>query len=435
MRTVTVDTRGLWFTLKLALIFSLAGAGWSAWGPFADETEAHTENTGIALATVLGEKDTEPELVLPDTGTFILVDAKEMRVALRDGATELISYPIVHLPLTSSPDALVEGAYTVGMKAESELSTVTLVRLPSYVSFGDRYAFHGTPLDAEGNPLSINYAGASVLLSDGDATGLFAFAREGMQVYVDTSPSAPVEEGTYTGTLQLEDEALPATSALAFALRDMENGMLYLAKNENGRYPIASITKLITAGVAGDIIGHGTEVRAPNGQHYTLGDLFYPLLLQSDNAVAERIAGHLPRGEFIAHMNAYVRAHGMERTSFADSSGLSPRNLSTAYDLTLFAKHLYDEKEYLLSMAGEDHVTVTSVEGRDWRVVNQNKLADDPYFRGGKLGYTDEAMQTSLAIFNVPVGGETRPVAVIVLGSQDWKQDTRTLLRWLTSSL
>jgi D-alanyl-D-alanine carboxypeptidase len=133
-------------------------------------------------------------------------------------------------------------------------------------------------------------------------------------------------------------------------------------------------------------------------------------------------------------MNTYVRAYGMERTSFADSSGLSPRNLSTAYDLTLFAKHLYDEKEYLLSMAGEDHLTITSTEGRDWRVTNQNKLADDPYFRGGKLGYTDEAMQTSLAIFNVPVGGETRPVAVIVLGSQDWKQDTRTLLRWLTSS-
>ena len=61
MRTVTVDTRGLWFTLKLALIFSLAGAGWSAWGPFADETEAHAENVSTALATVLSEEEAEPE--------------------------------------------------------------------------------------------------------------------------------------------------------------------------------------------------------------------------------------------------------------------------------------------------------------------------------------------------------------------------------------
>jgi D-alanyl-D-alanine carboxypeptidase len=85
-------------------------------------------------------------------------------------------------------------------------------------------------------------------------------------------------------------------------------------------------------------------------------------------------------------------------------------------------------------MTSEAEVTVTSTEGNDRLVVNQNKLADDPHFRGGKLGYTDEAGQTSLGVFNVPLGGETRPVVVIVLGSKDWKQDTRTLLRWLVDT-
>lgn len=436
MRTVTVDTRGLVFTLKLALILTAVGAGWSAWGPFADDVQNRAEETSIALASTLenAAQAEEPSFVLPKEGTYIYIDALSMRVALRDGEAEIASFPAFHIPPENSPDVLVEGVYAVDAKVHFELSTVTMVQLPSYVAFGDRYAFHGTPRDTDNEALPADYAGASVLLSDEDAATLFSFAEEGMQVYVD-APSYRSDGSGQTTSLSLTDDALPATSASAFAMQDMESGQMYLAKHENERYPIASITKLVTASVASEIIGHGTEILAQNGEHYMLGDLFYPLLLRSDNIVADRIAGHLPRGEFIAHMNAYVRAHGMERTSFGDSSGLSPRNLSTAHDLALFAKHLYDEKEYLLSMAGEDNVVITSVEGNDRLIANQNKFADDPYFRGGKLGYTDEAMQTSLAIFNVPVGTETRPVAVIILGSQDWKQDTRTLLRWLSSSL
>jgi D-alanyl-D-alanine endopeptidase (penicillin-binding protein 7) len=437
MRTVTVDTRGLWFTFKLALFLAVIGTGWSVWGPFADDARQLADDPSVALASTMesGEREVEePAFMLPNEGRFVVVDVKAMRVTLRDGASETSSFSIVHAPSVESPDALVDGVYSITLKEDSELSTVTMVRFPSYTAFGDRYAFHGTPVDADEAPLPEDYAGSSVLLSDVDASALESLVEEGIQVYVD-APSQRGNDATEDAMLTFEDGALPATSASAYMVANMETGQVYLAKNENARYPIASITKLVTASVASEIIGHGTEILAQNGEHYMLGDLFYPLLLRSDNLVADRIAGYLPRGEFIAHMNTYVRAQGMERTSFGDSSGLSPRNLSTAYDLSVFAKHLYEEKEYLLSMAGEDNITITSIEGHDRLITNQNKLANDPYFRGGKLGYTDEAMQTSLAIFNVPVASETRPVAVIILGSQDWKQDTRTLLRWLTSSL
>jgi len=434
MRTVTVDTRGLWFTFKLATLAIAIGGAWSVWGPFTDEVQTVLDDPNLALASNVGESTTAPSearIPLPEEGRFIHLDALSKQVVLYDGTTKDASFPIFHIPSSASSDALVRGAYSITLKRASELSTVTMVRFPDYVAFGEGYAFHGTPTDTDGVAMPRDYAGASILLSDDDAFALSAYAVEGMQVYVD----APDRDTTERDLVALLGGALPATSALSYALVDMDTGQVYLAKNERARYPIASITKLITASVASEIIGHGTELTAQNGEHYTLGDLFYPLLLRSDNTIAQRIAAYVGTSAFITHMNAYVRAHGMEQTSFADSSGLSPRNLSTSYDLALFAKHLYDEKEYLLSMAGEDSVTITSVEGHDRTIVNQNKFADDPYFRGGKLGYTDEAMQTSLALFNLPAGDTTRPVAVIILGSQDWKQDTRTLLRWLSKSL
>jgi D-alanyl-D-alanine carboxypeptidase len=113
---------------------------------------------------------------------------------------------------------------------------------------------------------------------------------------------------------------------------------------------------------------------------------------------------------------------------------LSPKNISSVLDLGIVSQHIYNEKSFLLDITKEEDMSITSTDGVEWSVKNQNKLASDPYFRGGKLGFTDEAGQTSLSIFMLPLQGEVRPVAVVVLHSKDWKQDTRTLLRWLVDT-
>ena len=223
----------------------------------------------------------------------------------------------------------------------------------------------------------------------------------------------------------------PATSAVAYAIADLARGQVVLEKNADRVRPIASITKLVTAAVAGTRITAGGEVSAPQGDRYSVGDLLYPLLLRSDNAIAERLAAHVGTRAFMGEMNAYVRDIGMKNTSFADASGLSAYNRSTARELVTLARHLFMEKRYILDMSKVDTMTITGKAGTVWSMTNQNKLAGDRHFVGGKLGFTDEAMQTSLAIFTVPVGREMRTIAIVVLGSADWKQDTRTLLRWV----
>jgi D-alanyl-D-alanine carboxypeptidase len=232
--------------------------------------------------------------------------------------------------------------------------------------------------------------------------------------------------------LEISGGPRPATSARAYMVQDVLSGQLLMEHNATTKRPIASITKLITALVAEREIGLDTQLFfVPEEQYYSVADLFRPLFLRSNNTVAENIALFFGEERFVEYMDTYVAELGMYNTSFGDASGLSPENISTAKDLTMLAEHLVTEKKYLLDISKEQEVTIASMAGKEWRIENHNRLSSDPYFLGGKLGYTDEALQTSLSVFIIPIEGDMHTVSVAVLGSYDWKQDTRMLLRWL----
>jgi len=229
-----------------------------------------------------------------------------------------------------------------------------------------------------------------------------------------------------------ESSDTPAASAKAYLVSDVFSGDVLLEQRATEKLPIASITKLLTALVAEERVGLETRIFfEPDAQYYSVNDLLRPLFLRSNNTVAEDIALYLGEQRFVEYMEAYAKQIGMYHTNFADTSGLSAGNVSTAADLSVLADFLVREKKYLLDVTKEQDTTIASMSGYEWRMENQNKLSSDPYFVGGKLGYTDEALQTALSIFTIPVHGEMHTVAVVVLGSYDWKQDTRTLLQWL----
>lgn len=432
MRTISVDTQGFIFSLKVLFSISAIALAWFAWGP-AQQFFLQANQTANALLPELFANEELNENEEPQTtGRSIDINLIDNTVSLFEDTTLIGSFEIEKAPKQNSLEAMSEGMYTIDEKSKTKLSTVTMVTFPFFIQFGDTYALHGTPENATGAQFESSYVGGLLELSTWDAERVYAFAKEGMPVQVKTKK-------VLGDTTQLEKKDiiytdLPATSAEAYALTDLSTGQTYLIKNGGDRYPIASITKLVTALVATDVIGHGAQVLAPDGEYYTLGDLYYPLILRSDNAVAEKIALHAGLPYFMSNMNAYVTSLGMTQSSFYDPSGLSPKNISTAIDLTILAQHLYKEKSFLLDITKEEDMVITSTEGSEWSMANQNSLASDPYFRGGKLGFTDEAGQTSLSIFTVPLSEEVHPIAVVILHSKDWKQDTRTLLRWLVET-
>ncbi len=458
-RTLRFDSKGLYFTVQMLLGVAVIAGAWYAWVPmrgllFADAEGAVSVGGGLEEDSALDE--TERELTIerllsgadttsashsvssvyryvPEKGRFISIDTVSMEVVLYEDGSRVGAVSIRRVPTHDAPNTLREGDFTTGARTDMEVSTLTMTRFPHYVRFGDGFALHGVPSDEQGAVLGEGYAGGSVELADEDAERVFDFVATSTPLHVRiksiTPPYAPFK------SLRIVGKETPATSAYAYAVADLSRGQIVFEKNAGKVRPIASITKLFTASVASEHIGQGDELRAPSGEYYVLGDLLYPLLLRSDNEVAATIATHAGTRAFIADMNNYVRTLGMPVTSFADASGLSPRNVSSAFDLTTFARHLYIDRRYVLDLSREGSMTITSTAGVAWSMKNQNKLASDPHFVGGKLGFTDEAGQTALSIFNIPIDGEMRTIAVVILGSSDWKQDTRTLLRWLLENV
>lgn len=456
---ITIDLRGLRFSLELLFVAGVIAGGAYAALPFAryaldlepghqtasalgaqeeratDTMAAEWAIESIATSTTIDASTSDDDFIallgaVPTSGKFVRVDSEAMRVSLYEDGVSVAQFPITQVPEVASADEVAEGLYSVLDKQAVKLSTLTLVRFPHYVRFNDRFAVHGEPTDADGAVRTESPMEGSIILADADAKKVYSFVTTATPLFVHTG--RVVQKTADTSPIAVEEDgALPATSADSYFIADLESGQVYLEKGSDSMFPVASITKFVTAAVASSLIPHTDEVLAPNGESYTVGDLYYLLLLRSDNGVADALAEHVGIEPFVANMNTFVQSVGMQHTSFADPSGLSPRNISTTRDLALLAKHLYDKKQFILDISSEESMTITSSGGMRLGLENQNKLAADPHFRGGKLGFTDEAGQTSLAIFSVPVDGKVRPVVVSILGSKDWKQDTRTLLRWL----
>jgi hypothetical protein len=418
MRAVSVDAKGAYFMLK---VFFLAFFGVVAYSSFTfiHNSLANSEDVANMISVIKNDNRS----ILKESDKYIDIDILGEKISLHDEGDIVGSFNIVSVPKNISFD---KKSYTVDYKKRVENSTITMASFPKFVMFGGKYAIHGKPSYLNNDDIK-----SFIEVSNSDAKKIYDFAEASMPVFVYADKK---DENKKENKKNIFYKDKPATSALSYALADIDTGEILISKNAQTDYPIASVTKLITALASSELVGANTEIFAPNGHRYNLGDLYYQLLLRSDNNVAKRIALHFGYSSFINEMNKYVRSVGMDNTSFKDSSGLSKSNVSNARDLVLLARHLYKEKKFVLDITKEDKITITSNDGFKLTLKNQNKLAGDPYFLGGKIGYTDEAGQTALSVFNVPVGDENHIVAVIILKSKDWKQDTRTLLKWYLQS-
>lgn len=182
----------------------------------------------------------------------------------------------------------------------------------------------------------------------GASLGL-AGAAKGQSIEIAAlSKSAPA-----TPAWELLDGSRLNLQSAAVMVADTAGNPIY-AKNEDEPKSIASITKLMTAIVvldAGvdldaaitirpedkDLLRNSRSRLQINRASLTRRDLLRVALMSSDNRAAAALgrttfAGGTP--EFVERMNRKAKALGMEKTQFADTSGLNAENRSTASDLT-----------------------------------------------------------------------------------------------------
>ena len=222
--------------------------------------------------------------------------------------------------------------------------------------------------------------------------------------------------------------------AFSFIGADLASGEIVLGQSENKRWPIASLTKLMTALVVVEefdltvsvqisekaLATEGLSGNLKAGEEYRTLDLLKLMLLVSSNDSAQALAEFYGEKKFVERMNAKARELGMNETNFSDSTGLSSLNQSTANDVKKLVARLASGYPKIFSLtAGKE----TVVKGKTFK--NLHKFAGRKNFLGGKTGYLDEAKRNLVSLFLMPDGEK---MIFVVLGSSDNFGDTERLL-------
>ncbi len=384
----------------------------------------------------------------PKTGKMIGVDLLNNEVTLFTDARVVRT---VHLLAVAAPGSIWEtppGVYKVLTKKKNHFSPITKATFPWAVHFYGNSFLHGDPVVTG----VLGKGKSSLHLGNIDAEAVSTFAEVGIPVTVLGKESGARLVLATMGDTRLHFEnskVKPVLSARSYVVQDLDTGEKLLEKNATLVLPIASVSKLMTTLVAEEVLATTTEVTVSRraaatpgaaggiraGEKFTIGEVYYPLLLESSNQAAEILAEAGERGSFLAKMNMRADTLGMTKTHFDDPSGLDPHNVSTADDLAKLAGYLVKEKPEVLALTRRAGYA-TANGAHHW--VNHNRLVVQKNARyiGGKTGYIDEAGQTSVALFSFPAGEFVeKKVAVIMLRSYNRDADTRAILRYLQGSL
>jgi D-alanyl-D-alanine carboxypeptidase len=259
---------------------------------------------------------------------------------------------------------------------------------------------------------------------------------EGEEVLINDGPT--MSEGQYY--FQGPGYQVPKTSAQSYVVADVDTGEVIIDKSPDKVFPIASISKLITALVAKERMNqhdtvtvtrssidiYGTYGGLRTGEKILVADLYYPLLMESSNDAADVFARGYGYDEFIERMNAKADELDMTNTSFEEPSGLSEHNVSTASDLMKLARHITKLHPEIWDIS---RVRQYSIAGHSWS--NGSLLSRRADFIGGKNGFTYEAYSTTVVILNIKMEGGPRRIAITLLKSNSRERDIDSLARFV----
>lgn len=231
----------------------------------------------------------------------------------------------------------------------------------------------------------------------------------------------------------------------AALVMNAKTGAILYQKNAFTPYPIASVTKIATALYALDLAADrldevvtaerealvsisyqkkqnsgyklpaywlepdGTHIGIKVGEQLTLKQLLEGLIVCSGNDAGNVIAMYLGGGSiqnFMAGMNAFLKAQGCHKTTFYNPHGLHfPNHASTAYDLAHLMRHKgLTNKLFCTIMAQSRFVRPKTNKQESVTLAASNKLivkGHKHYYAkaiGGKTGYIGIAQHNFIAV-------------------------------------
>ncbi|HCG6849439.1 TPA: D-alanyl-D-alanine carboxypeptidase [Vibrio parahaemolyticus] len=225
----------------------------------------------------------------------------------------------------------------------------------------------------------------------------------------------------------------PELSSRGYVLMDYHTGKVLVERDADKRLNPASLTKLMTAYVAGQEVNAGNislddqVVISRNAwaKHFpdsskmfievntsvSLSDLYRGLVVQSGNDASVAIAEHVAGSEagFVSLMNSWASQLGLTNSSFTNPHGLDSDGLySTPHDIAKLGQAIIRDLPDIYPMYSETSFTYNGI-----TQYNRNGLLRDRSMNvdGMKTGYTSGA---GYSLATSATNGDMRLIAVVM---------------------
>jgi len=236
----------------------------------------------------------------------------------------------------------------------------------------------------------------------------------------------------------------PVLRAKAAMARSLNNNLAMYQFNSDVRWPLASLTKLMTAVVAVEDVGlekvasvsetavatEGIAGAFQAGESYVVGDLVKAMLLVSSNDAVMAIAEFYGTENLVQRMQMKARELGMSQTTFVDPTGISFLNQGTIADLEKLVRYIDERHSNLFAItASKEGMLFEKTKRIERKLLNINAFAGGSRtdFAGGKTGFTNEANGNLISLFNY----RGYKLLFIVLGTDDRFGQTDLLYNWV----
>lgn len=231
--------------------------------------------------------------------------------------------------------------------------------------------------------------------------------------------------------------------AKAVLVYDVADKRVLYAKNEGVQLPLASITKLMTALVATELLPKNSNITVKSeflreegdsgllaDESWNLKELLDFSLVTSSNDAARSVASvigavklnskdyNLGRKDFIEKMNNRAKELGLEQTFFVNETGLDVGNVSGGYgsavDVNNLMKYMIRNQPEVLEATKYTNLSIDS-NSKKHSARNTNDIINSiPGLFASKTGFTDMAGGNLVIAFDPSLG---KPIIVTVLGS------------------
>ncbi|MEK7590502.1 MAG: serine hydrolase [Patescibacteria group bacterium] len=241
--------------------------------------------------------------------------------------------------------------------------------------------------------------------------------------------------------LPTANQPRPLITARVAAVKKINFSNMMFELNSTKQWPLASVSKLMTAIIALEKIGpneiipisaaavatEGPQGGFSTGELFTIGDLVKSMMVVSSNDAPAAIAEFFGKQAFVKAMNEKATELQMTHTSFVDPIGFSLSNQSTTADLEKLVSYIYVYYPEIFSYSRQKEIEIIDLKSTiKRRLFNINVFAGEKEFLGGKTGYTDEASGNLVSLFWL----DGQPLFIAVFGSENRFGDTKILYDW-----